>query len=248
MQTIIIILAVLLLFINLFSIVNRELAVNDLMITPLSVEILTGFLLVLLMINILAGSDKLRIYLPQNSPTILLSLPTSSRNILLFFFYKQVLIQGLFSLFAIYFMAAALLRTVVPVGLFISWIGYWLFTVWLQSLSLLAYSLNKKIKYNLRLLLGLFFASITAYFLGVLFFEGLSEFIKSFQSLSLAEKWPFNWFIPLIYYTFDSTAVLSIVNFLRLGALNMITLLVAYFLIGDCRDDIFKIVNNLEKK
>ncbi|NLZ92408.1 MAG: hypothetical protein GX922_00060 [Firmicutes bacterium] len=194
--------------------------------------IIGGLILIKILLRLVMGR-RFPVNIIGDSPTLLLCLPLSSRSLVIYFLFKQLLFQAIGELYFVYSLISILGKAFLPQGFFFAWIGFLLLDIWTAALSLLFYSIKRRFfagGYNL-------WAGILVVLVLFLAFSGADP-QTVWEIIHPQNWWPAKDFYFLIYNVFKTGNFSLWSCALRLVLLNMAALFLALLNLEYTREEI----------
>jgi hypothetical protein len=181
------------------------------------------------------GLKRLPVTITTQSSYLLFSIPLSSKGMVMYYFWKQFVLQLLVTLVLGYSIVSILGKTYLPMGLFFTWIGLVLLSLWTSSLALLVHAVSKRIYIKSDVVLGVIIAIF-----GLIFVISGGTINSFWNTIDPQSWWPGNWFYQLIITVLYPETIAPWDIILGLVILNVCTLVIAQVLLPESRDEILK--------
>ncbi|SDZ12578.1 hypothetical protein [Tindallia californiensis] len=198
-----------------------------------SEHIIGGMILGTFIIHLLMASTKFPVKLPGYSPSLLLSLPISTRGLILYYLVKQFFIQAVVKLYLVYFMVSSLGRSFLPSGYFFAWIGYLLLGIWVAAVSLLLHRMMRRFSLDKVYLWGFLLMLLI-----IGFIESGANFPIFLNLIHPQNWWPLKGFYLLIVDVFQPAESSLWPVLFATGCLTFLTFALAFWRLEYTREEI----------
>ncbi|SFI29746.1 hypothetical protein SAMN05192551_11126 [Tindallia magadiensis] len=198
-----------------------------------SEHIIGGMILLTFIMQLLMASTKFPVKLPGCSPSLLLSIPISTRGLILYYLVKQFLIQAVGKLYLVYIMVSSLGGSFLPSGYFFAWIGYLLLGIWVTAVSLLLHRMMRRFSFDKVYLWGFLLMLLV-----IGFIESGANFSIFWNLIHPQNWWPVKGFYLLIVDVFQPTESSLWPVLIATGCLTSLTFALAFWRLEYAREEI----------